>query len=131
MLAYGAISDRELGLAGEHNLNGVLPSRRIANWYNGSLDYDLKKEEFDLEQAERVAIIGNGNIACDISRMMMRPHADLRTSDAPTSVIDHLARSNLHCLEMVGRRGITQAAFTTKEIKDLVNLPDVTTYMIR
>lgn len=130
-MSYGAISDRELGLPGEHNLNGVLPSRRIANWYNGSLDYDLKREEFDLEQAERVAIIGNGNIACDISRMMMRPYEDLRSSDAPTSVVDHLAKSNLHCLEMVGRRGITQAAFTTKEIKDLCNLHNVTTYMIR
>ena len=72
ILSYGAISDRELGLKGEHELKGVLPSRRIADWYNGSLDYNMSKEEFDLSQIERAAIIGNGNIALDISRILLR-----------------------------------------------------------
>ncbi len=77
------------------------------DWYNGSLDYDLKPEEWNLEQTERVAIIGNGNIACDMSRVLLRPPEDLATSDAPHSVIEHLKKSNLHTVEMVGRRGIT------------------------
>ena len=107
ILAYGAISDRELGIPGEHQLDGVLPSRRVVDWYNGSLDYNLKANEFDLRETERIAIIGNGNIATDMSRVLIRNVDDLRTSDAPASVIDHLAQSKLHTIEMVGRRGIT------------------------
>ena len=107
VLAYGAISDRELGVPGEHELQGILPSRRVVDWYNGSLDYNLKPNEFNLEETERVAIIGNGNIACDMSRVLLRSPKDLATSDAPQSVISHLSKSNLHTVEMVGRRGIT------------------------
>ena len=50
ILAYGATTDKELSLEGEHTLKGVLPSRRIVEYYNGSLDSDLTTEEFDLEQ---------------------------------------------------------------------------------
>ncbi len=91
----------------------------------------MKSDEFDLEQTERVAIIGNGNIACDMSRILLRDVNDLKTSDAPQPVLDQLARSNVHCIEMIGRRGVTQAAFTTKEIKELCNLEGITTYMIK
>jgi len=95
-----------LGLEGEENLKGVLPSRRVADWYNGSLDYDLSLDEFDLRETERIGIIGNGNIACDMSRILLRPHEDLKTSDAPMSVLNDLKNSKLHTIEMVGRRGI-------------------------
>jgi len=61
----------------------VLPSRRIANWYNGSLDFNMTKEEFNLEETERIAIIGNGNIALDISRILMQPYENLKVSDSP------------------------------------------------
>lgn len=70
-------------------------------------------------------MIGNGNIACDMSRILLRNVDDLKTSDAPKSVIDHLQKSNVHCIEMIGRRGITQAALTTKEIKELCNLDGI------
>ena len=66
----------------------MLPSRRVVNWYNGSLDFDLKQEEFDLRTTERIAIIGNGNIACDMSRILLRNYDDLRSSDAPSKVIE-------------------------------------------
>jgi len=82
-LAYGALSDRDLGVPGENKLNGVISSRRIVDWYNGSLDFNLSKEEFDLDRTERIAIIGNGNIACDMSRILLRNPNDLNTSDAP------------------------------------------------
>lgn len=85
----------------------------------------MQPEEFDLESTERIAMIGNGNIACDMSRILLRNVDDLKTSDAPKSVIDHLQKSNVHCIEMIGRRGITQAAFTTKEIKELCNLDGI------
>lgn len=107
ILAYGAISDRKLGLPGEDVLKGIFSSRRIANWYNGSLDNDLTPDEFDLERTGKIAIIGNGNIACDISRMLLQNVDNLRTSDAPQPVLNQLAKSNVHCIEMIGRRGIT------------------------
>ena len=66
-----------------------------------------------------------------MSRMLLRDVNDLKTSDAPQPVLDQLARSNVHCIEMIGRRGITQAAFTTKEIKEVCNLEGITTYMIK
>ena len=69
-------------------MHGVLPSRRVVDWYNGSLDFDLGEDEFDLKAIERLAIIGNGNIATDMSRVLLRPPADLDSSDAPTGVIN-------------------------------------------
>ena len=50
ILANGAISDRHLGIQGEHELKGVLPARRVVDWYNGSLDLDLAKDEFDVSE---------------------------------------------------------------------------------
>lgn len=129
-LAYGATSDRELGLPNEHSLRGVLPSRRVVDWYNGSLDCDLEQDEFDLRAVEELAIIGNGNIACDITRMLTRKVSDFADSDAPAHVMDALRKSNLHTIQLVGRRGITQAAFTTKEIKELCNYEGLNLYMI-
>lgn len=79
----------------------------MVDWYNGSLDYNLRENEFDLRATERVAIIGNGNIAVDMSRVLIRNVNDLKSSDAPQTVIDHLCQSKLHLIELVGRRGIT------------------------
>jgi adrenodoxin-NADP+ reductase len=79
-----------MGVPGENQLKGVLSSRRVANWYNGSLDFNMTEEEFDLTRTERAAIIGNGNIALDISRILMRPADDLIPTDAPSSVVSHL-----------------------------------------
>ena len=78
-----------------------------------------------------MAIVGNGNIACDISRMLLREPGEFRNSDSPMHVIDALNGSNVHTVQMVARRGITQAAFTTKEIKEVCNLDNLGVYMVR
>ena len=131
ILAYGAISDRELGLAGEHSLKGIMPSRRVVDWYNGSLDNNLNiQKEFNLEQIEHLAIIGNGNIACDISRMLLKNVDEFTNSDAPTHVLETLRKSKLNTISMIARRGVTQAAFTTKEIKELCQLSNVPKFYI-
>jgi adrenodoxin-NADP+ reductase len=73
ILAHGALKDRSLGIPNE-DAKGILPSRRVVNWYNGSLDNDLNTEqEFDLESIRDIAVIGNGNIFCDIARTLMKP----------------------------------------------------------
>lgn len=88
IIASGAISDKELGLEGEKTLKGILSSRRIVDWYNGSLDCDIRKEDLDLEQIEQLAIIGNGNIACDISRMLLKDVNEFIDSDTPSHVLE-------------------------------------------
>jgi len=130
ILAYGAATDRELGLKGEQTLKGVFPSRRIVEYYNGSLDMDLRKDEFNPEVNEHIGIIGNGNIACDISRMFLKDPSDFTTSDTPEHVMQALRKSRIRTVEMIGRRGITQAAFSIKEIRELSQLTDLKTYMV-
>jgi len=90
ILAYGAAADRELGIPNEHSVDGVLPSRRIVEYYNGSLDSDLTKAEFDAEKHEHIGIIGNGNIACDISRMFLKDPSEFTNSDTPAHVMKAL-----------------------------------------
>ena len=78
ILAYGALKDRLLGLDGELSASGIVPSRRVVNWYNGSLDDDLTKDEFDITKAKNMVIVGNGNICCDITRVLLKDPKDLQ-----------------------------------------------------
>lgn len=96
ILAYGATSDRELGLPGEQTLQGIVPSRKVVDWYNGSLDYE--QGSFSIEGVKHLAIVGNGNIACDISRMLLKPVGDFADSDAPSHVLEALRRSQLETI---------------------------------
>lgn len=72
VLAYGAVGERKLGLPNEDQVKGVISSRKIVNWYNGSLDKDITEEDLDLEHVNTVAIIGNGNVAIDIARILTK-----------------------------------------------------------
>ena len=73
-----------------------MPSRRVVEYYNGSLDMDLTPEEFDPENIRHIGIIGNGNIACDISRMFLKDPSEFRDSDTPESVMEKLRKSQIH-----------------------------------
>lgn len=96
VLAYGAIKDRTLGLEHEHTAQGVVPSRRVVNWYTGSLDNDLDLEkEFDLKTSKNVTIIGNGNIFCDMARVLLKQSKEFETTDMPHSVIEALRESKV------------------------------------
>ena len=74
----------------------MLSSRRIVNWYNGSLDYDLDYEkDLNLESIRDVAIIGNGNVAMDITRVLLKDPNTLNHFDAPSSVMEKLKKSTI------------------------------------
>ena len=88
ILAYGAVSDRDLNIEGEFTTKNVISARSIVNWYNGSLDCDT---DFDLSQTKNVALIGNGNVACDIARMLLKPPAEFLKSDTPKRVLEILS----------------------------------------
>ena len=91
IFANGALKDKELGWEGEHSIRGVLHARRVVNWYNGSLDHDLDVEnEFDIHNAKNLTVIGNGNISCDIIRILLKDPDQLRGTDMPEDAIKFL-----------------------------------------
>lgn len=118
--AVGAQSDRRMGIPGE-DLNGSHPATDFVAWYNGHPDYrDLS---FDLSQ-ERVAIIGNGNVAVDVARILASSIEELNKTDIADHALTALQKSNVKEIYMIGRRGPAQAAFTNAEIKELGELEE-------
>jgi ferredoxin--NADP+ reductase len=118
--SYGCETDRRLGIEGE-DLPGSYAATEFVAWYNGHPDYrDL---EFDLS-CERVAIIGNGNVAMDVARMLVLPREELEVTDTADHAIEVLASSNVKHVYILGRRGPAQAAFTNPELRELGELTD-------
>ncbi len=119
--ATGAMRDRHLGIPGE-DLPGSYAATDFVNWYCGHPDIDL--EAFTLD-AESVAVIGVGNVAVDVARILVRDPAELRGTDVPQPVLEALMASKVREVHMIGRRGPAQAKFTTKELRELGELAGV------
>ncbi len=92
------------------------------NWYCGHPDVDPGAFTLD---AESVAVIGVGNVAVDVARILARDPAELHTTDVPQPVLDALYASKVREVHMIGRRGPAYAKFTTKELRELGELPGV------
>lgn len=90
----------------------------------------MESDEFDLKEITEMAIVGNGNVAVDIARMMLKKPEEFKDSDTPSTVMKALSDSNLHTVQIIGRRGLIQTAFTTKEIRELAGLEDIGVYMV-
>jgi len=119
--ATGSPSDRPLGIPGEH-LPGSHAATEFVGWYNGHPDHtDL---EIDLLSASRAVVIGNGNVALDVARMLVLAPAELAPTDTADHALDVLARSSVTEVVVVGRRGPAQAAFTNPELRELGELAD-------
>ena len=117
----GAQKDRQLGVAGE-DLPGSYPATDFVAWYNGHPDYT--GHTFNLD-TERVAVIGNGNVAMDVVRILTAPIHELQKTDIADYALDALKQSKVRQVVMVGRRGPAQAAFTNPEIRELTELEGV------
>jgi len=102
-------------------LNRSHSATEFVAWYNGHPDF--RNLEFDLSQ-ERVAIVGVGNVAIDVARILCKTVDELKTTDIAGHALDALARSNVKEVILMGRRGPAQAAFTLKEIKEMGELED-------
>jgi ferredoxin/flavodoxin---NADP+ reductase len=120
--ATGAMRDRRLGIDGE-DLPGSYAATDFVNWYCGHPDVDAGTFTLD---AESVAVIGVGNVAVDVARILVRDPAELATTDIPEPVMDALRSSRVREVHVIGRRGPAQAKFTTKELRELGELPGVT-----
>jgi len=117
--AVGAQTDRHLGIPGE-SLAGSHSATEFVAWYNGHPDF--RDRTFDLT-AESVAIVGVGNVAVDVARILCLTPEELRTTDMADYAIEALSRSSVKDVYLLGRRGPVQAAFTTNEVRELGELP--------
>jgi ferredoxin--NADP+ reductase len=116
----GAQTDRALNVPGE-DLPGSHSATEFVAWYNGHPYYrDLP---FDLSQ-ETVAIVGMGNVAVDVARILCRTVDELKQTDIADYALEQLARSKVRHVVMLGRRGPAQAAFSLPELKELGKMQD-------
>ncbi|WP_262062801.1 FAD-dependent oxidoreductase [Streptomyces sp. STR69] len=116
----GAATDRHLGIPGEE-LPGSWSATEFVSWY--SAHPDSAAGGFVLG-ARSAVVIGVGNVAVDVTRMLARGAAELSRTDIPQAALTALAASGVSDIHMVGRRGPSQARFTTKELRELGGLPD-------
>ncbi len=118
--AVGAQTDRRMDISGE-DLTGSHPATEFVAWYNAHPDF--ADHQFDLTQ-ENVAVIGLGNVAMDVIRILARTPDELTETDIADYALDKLKHSNVKNIYVLGRRGPAQAAFTNPEIKELGELDD-------
>lgn len=119
VFACGAETDRRMGVPGE-DLPRSHTATGFVGWFNGHPDY--RERTFDLSQ-ETVAVIGQGNVAADVTRILAKPVEELRGTDIAEHALDVLARSKVKEIHVIGRRGPVQAKFTTKELRELGEIP--------
>jgi ferredoxin--NADP+ reductase len=120
LYAYGTATDRKLGIPGE-DLLGSHPATTFVAWYNAHPDF--AGHTFDLT-TKRAVVIGNGNVAADVARMLALPREELAVTDTADHAIDALADSGIEEIVILGRRGPAQAAFTNPEVRELGELTD-------
>ncbi|HEX5635200.1 MAG TPA: FAD-dependent oxidoreductase, partial [Gemmatimonadales bacterium] len=118
--AVGAQTDRALGIPGEH-LPGSHAATEFVGWYNGHPDF--RDCRFDLSQ-EAAAVIGVGNVAMDVCRILASRTSDLAATDLAGHALEALEESRVRTIYVLGRRGPVQAAFTNPELRELGELPD-------
>jgi ferredoxin--NADP+ reductase len=122
VLTVGAPTDRRMGIDGE-DLPGSLSATDFVAWYNAHPDY--RHLTVDLSATDAV-VVGNGNVAVDVARILVRDPDELATTDIADHALEALRASRVRTVTMLGRRGPAQAAFTTKEIRELGELAGVT-----
>ncbi|MBM7516922.1 FAD-dependent oxidoreductase [Nocardioides nitrophenolicus] len=119
--AVGASSDRSLGIPGEE-LAGSVAATALVGWYNGHPDQQALDVPLD---HERAVVVGNGNVALDVARILSRPLDVLERTDLAPGPLDQLRASKVREVVVLGRRGPAQAAFTVPELIGLAALDDV------
>jgi ferredoxin--NADP+ reductase len=118
--AVGSQSDRRLGIPGE-DLAGSWSATSFVAWYNGHPDF--QDIPFDLS-AERAVVVGNGNVALDVARMLALSEEEIRPTDTTDAAIEAILASPLEEIVVLGRRGPVQASFTTPELKEMGEMVD-------
>ncbi len=121
VLAVGCESDRSMGIPGEE-LPGSYSATEFVGWFNGHPDH--QDHDFDLD-TETAVVVGMGNVAMDVTRILARRPDTLASTDITTRSLQRLRESRIRTVHVLGRRGPAQAAFTPSEIKEIDALYDV------
>ncbi|CAH2013645.1 unnamed protein product [Acanthoscelides obtectus] len=123
LLSYGSEECNQLEIPGEEFKN-CINAKRVVGWYNGiPKDRNL---EMDLS-GENVVILGQGNVAIDVARILLKSVDELRKTDITSYALEALQKSKVKRVYLVGRRGPLQAAFTIKELREVLKLPSCST----
>lgn len=125
VLAIGAPKDRTLGIAGDSK-DGVIGSAAFVGWYNAHPDFVKLDPNLNIETA---AVIGNGNVAVDVARVLAKTPAEMEGSDLAQHAAEIIHSSSLKNIYVFGRRGPLEAKFTPKELGELGELSDCVTVM--
>jgi ferredoxin--NADP+ reductase len=120
LFANGAQTDRKMGIPGE-DLQGSHPATEFVAWYNGHPDY--RDHPFDLS-VEHAAVVGVGNVAIDVARILVRTPDELVKTDIAAHALEALRHSHIKEVFLLGRRGPVQAAFTNPEVKEVGEMAD-------
>lgn len=123
IFTYGASSDRRLGIGGE-DLFGSIAATEFVAWYCGHPDASIELVESSLDDVRSVVVVGVGNVAVDVARVLAKTGPELGHTDMPQHVLDKLGGSSVTDVHILGRRGPAQATFTTKELRELGELAD-------
>jgi ferredoxin--NADP+ reductase len=121
LFATGSASDKRLGVPGE-DLPGSVPATAFVGWYNGHPDF--QRQVFDLSD-ERAVVVGMGNVAMDVARILLRSPAELAETDITHLALSALRQSAVREVVLLGRRGVAEAAFEQGELADIAELADV------
>jgi ferredoxin/flavodoxin---NADP+ reductase len=116
--AFGAETDRRLGIPGE-DLPGSWAATELVAWYNGHPDF--QELAFDLS-GERAVVVGNGNVALDVARMLVLTRDEIGPTDATDASIEAIVASGIREIVVLGRRGPVQAAWTPQELGEMGDL---------
>lgn len=119
--AYGSNKENKLGIPGEDDHPGIINSKAFVGWYNGSPEY--KDLDPPLDKVKSVVIIGNGNVAIDIARVLLAPiESHWKMTDISRHAIEQLGKSKVEKVTIVARKGFLESKFTNKEFKELFEL---------
>lgn len=124
VFSYGCNNDKKLNIPGEFNTTGVINSREFVNWYNGHLENSDQFNQLDWSNIRDVIIIGNGNVALDITRVLLsnRIKSIWQPTDISRNALKVLQTSYIKNLKIVGRRDFIHSKFTNKELRELWEL---------
>jgi ferredoxin--NADP+ reductase len=121
ILATGASSGKKLNIPGE-NLKNVFSSDSFVSWYNSSPDYENLNVDLN---CHRAVVIGAGNVAIDVARILLSDTSELAKTDIDVSALNLMQKSQIKEVVICGRRGPENSNFTLPELRELPNLPDV------
>ncbi|KAF7705560.1 NADPH:adrenodoxin oxidoreductase, mitochondrial [Silurus meridionalis] len=126
VLSYGADGNRSMRVSGE-SLEGVFSARDFVGWYNGLPSNQELCPDLSCETA---VVLGQGNVALDVARILLSPLDYLKKTDITEQALQSLKASRVNRVLIVGRRGPLQIACTIKEVREMINLPETKADML-